>query len=388
MELLRISDIVSLAWRVPLLVIHLTARFTSLCLSRGEASTLNWRQKLALAYLHAFEARLTSNQQAFHLRKPLTGPRIQSYCRKHRLEHKAISLDNATLGDKHSIPAPVLHFVAVPNSQPNGPTIFYFHGGGYHNPIRAEAHIPFLLRCAAASRAKQIIFLEYALSPEHQFPSQLIQAVASLRFLLEEEGIEAKDLIIGGDSAGGNLTTSLLAHIIHPSPHAPPLDLHGGQFKAVLLVSPWVAMSAMEEGDVRAEARHDHLTLDRATHFADLYEPVLDDVWCNPFEAEGSRAVWKRLFPGGGERAVSRRAILAVGTGEVIFDSCVGFGRDFLGGETVRVDGQADLDRIKECDFVLAIAPGDTHVQPAIDVVVRYHDGRMMKAILAFLENC
>lgn len=293
-----------------------------------------------------------------------------------------------TLGDKHSIPAPILHFVTAPNSQPDGPTILYSHGGGYHNPIRAEAHIPFLLRCAAACHAKQVIFLEYALSPEHQYPSQLVQAVASLRFLLEDEGIEVKDLIIGGDSAGGNLTACLLAHITHPSPHAPPLDLNGGQFKAVLLVSPWVAMSAIEERDVRAEARHDHLTLDRVTQFTDLYNPVLDDVWCNPFEAEGSLALWKRLFPGGGERAVCRRAILAVGTGEVIFDSCVGFGRDFLGGETVRVDGQGDLDRIKESDFVLAVAPGDTHVQPAIDSVMRYHDGRMMRAILAFLENC
>ena len=147
-------------------------------------------------------------------------------------------------------------------------------------------------------------------------------------------------------------------------------------------------MSAAEQAGVRAEAQHDHLTRDRMTKFTEFFNPVLNDVWCNPFEAEGSLAVWKRLFPGGCERAVCRRAILTVGTGEVLFNSCVGFGRDFLGGETVRVDGQADLDRIKESDFVLAVAPGETHVQPAIDSVVGYHDGRMMKAILAFLGNC
>ncbi|KAJ5903955.1 lipase/thioesterase [Penicillium tannophilum] len=352
-------------------------------LSHGEISGLNWRQIFPLAYLQASGASLTDKQQAASSRTPLTGPRIQEYCREHNLEHTAISLDRAILDSERDIPTPVLHIVTPPAAKPGGPTIFYSHGGGYHNPMRAEGHIPFLMLCAAACEAEQVVFLEYSLSPEQQYPCQLIQAVASLRFLLEKEGIQAENIILGGDSAGGHLTASLLAHIAHPSPYAPAIDLRGSQFKAVFLVSPWLTMS-----ENLPQAPNDYLTQERVNMFRKMFKPALNEVWSSPYEAEDAVAVWKRLFPGEQEHAICRRAILAVGTSEILLESCLKFGRDFIGCESIRVGTKTSLDLVKQKNFVLAIAPGESHVQPGLDCALAYYDGSMMKAILTFLETC
>ncbi|KAI9372517.1 lipase/thioesterase [Aspergillus egyptiacus] len=381
------ADKLSLAWRIPLLIIRCTANFSSICLSHGEASALNWRQKLAIACLQASRTTFTSKEDAIRSRKPLTGPRIQKYCQRHNLKHRSVSLGGGTPHNKGDAPPPVLHFVTGPAAQAGGPTILYSHGGGYHSPIRAEGHIPFVMLCAEACKAEQVVFLEYSLSPDEHYPCQLIQAVAGLRFLLEKKGIQANNIILGGDSAGAHLTASLLAHIAQPSPHATPVDLRGSQFKAVFLVSPWLTMSE-EQGKALPQARNDYLTRERISQFRDMFKPVLSEIWSNPYEAEGAAAVWSRFVHGRDEHTICRKVILAVGTSEILLESCLNFGRDFIGCKSVRVDTKADLELVKDNDFVLAIASGEAHVQPALDCAVRYYDGRMLKAILAFLETC
>ncbi|KAL2845879.1 hypothetical protein BJY01DRAFT_247486 [Aspergillus pseudoustus] len=107
------------------------------------------------------------------------------------------------------IPPPVLQVIKAPaaagatGQSRSGPTIFYAHGGGYHNPIQAEGHVPFVILCATACKARQVVFLEYSLAPEEPYPCQLIQAAASLRFIIEEDGVHVKDIVLGGDSAAG-----------------------------------------------------------------------------------------------------------------------------------------------------------------------------------------
>jgi acetyl esterase/lipase len=364
-------------------------KFSALCLSHGDISLIQWRQKLALAFLQALEASLTRKQRTAYIRKLSTGDGIQRYCRKHHLSHKAVVGSLSTRTNNPDVPAPVLHLVNNVSAHPDGPTILYFHGGGYHSPIRAEGHVPFALLCAKACKASQVVFLEYSLTPEQPYPCQLIQAVEGLRHLLEDQSIQAENIILAGDSAGGHLIASLLTHIVNPSPYAAPIDLCGGQFRAVALVSPWLVMPTDGHDNARLpQAANDWLSCETLTRFAEMFRPALSEVWSNPCEAEGASDVWKKLFPGNGERAVSRKAILAVGTSELLFDSCVKFGRDFVAVESIYIDGQASVELLKEKDFVLAIAPGETHVQPGVDCALKYHDGRMLKAILAFLEAC
>ncbi len=85
-------------------------------------------------------------------------------------------------------------------------TVLYFHGGGYSFYPRAYANFIALITLAAKSRT---FALDYRLSPEHRFPAQLEDALNAYRWLLES-GVDPENLILAGDSAGGNLALALL----------------------------------------------------------------------------------------------------------------------------------------------------------------------------------
>lgn len=85
--------------------------------------------------------------------------------------------------------------------------VLYLHGGawtlGWTNiHRRMVAHL-----CrAAASRA---LAVDYRLAPEHPFPAALEDCLGAYRWLLKS-GSLPRDIIIVGDSAGGNLTLATL----------------------------------------------------------------------------------------------------------------------------------------------------------------------------------
>jgi monoterpene epsilon-lactone hydrolase len=91
------------------------------------------------------------------------------------------------------------------NTEPHV-TVLYFHGGGYSFYPQAYANFIALITRAAKSKT---FALDYRLSPEHRFPTQLEDALNAYRWLLED-GADPDRLIFAGDSAGGNLTLALL----------------------------------------------------------------------------------------------------------------------------------------------------------------------------------
>jgi epsilon-lactone hydrolase len=88
----------------------------------------------------------------------------------------------------------------------SGVTVLYLHGGGYSFYPRAYAHFVALITLAAEAKT---FALDYRLAPEHRFPAQLEDALSAYRWLLET-GTDPEDLVIIGDSAGGNLALALL----------------------------------------------------------------------------------------------------------------------------------------------------------------------------------
>lgn len=85
-------------------------------------------------------------------------------------------------------------------------TLLYFHGGGFSFSPRAYGDL--IARLTLETKAKTFA-PDYRLAPEHQFPAALEDAVASYRWILDA-GTDPAKLIIGGDSAGGNLTLTVL----------------------------------------------------------------------------------------------------------------------------------------------------------------------------------
>ncbi|KAI5788273.1 Alpha/Beta hydrolase protein [Geopyxis carbonaria] len=102
--------------------------------------------------------------------------------------------------------------------------LLYLHGGGY--TLYTPAHMSlFLLRLSSHVLARgfsiAIFAVDYSLSPDVAFPTQLRQAAAAYAHLTETLDIPAANLGIMGDSTGANLALSLLSHINTPHPEIP-----------------------------------------------------------------------------------------------------------------------------------------------------------------------
>lgn len=93
------------------------------------------------------------------------------------------------------------------------PTVVYFHGGGWVWGS-VDTHDRLTREFAAAGEVA-IVSVDYALSPEAQFPQALEECAAVVRHVAEaaaDWGLDARRLLLGGDSAGANLAlaTALL----------------------------------------------------------------------------------------------------------------------------------------------------------------------------------
>ena len=95
-----------------------------------------------------------------------------------------------------------------------------------------------------------VLLLAYTLVPEARYPTQLNQAATALSYLLYDQKRDPSSIVIGGDSAGGNLALSLLSHILHPRPDTPRLTLTS-PLRGALLISPWVNFSTKHSSYVR-----------------------------------------------------------------------------------------------------------------------------------------
>ncbi|KAK3948907.1 Alpha/Beta hydrolase protein [Pseudoneurospora amorphoporcata] len=127
--------------------------------------------------------------------------------------------------------------------------VLFFHGGGYIAPMQ-DGHLEWCLRSYLLfSRARRrqgqhvaVAVLQYTLAPEARYPVQLAQAADALAYLLLDLGVRPRDLVIGGDSAGGNLASQIMSHLLHPHPDAREIALpHGERIAGVFAVSPWVS---------------------------------------------------------------------------------------------------------------------------------------------------
>ncbi len=94
------------------------------------------------------------------------------------------------------------------------PGLVYYHGGGFAIGS-IDTHDTLCRRlCAAADCV--VVSVDYRLAPEHPFPAGIEDCYDAYRWVREqavELGIAPERLAVGGDSAGGNLSTvvSLLA---------------------------------------------------------------------------------------------------------------------------------------------------------------------------------
>lgn len=88
--------------------------------------------------------------------------------------------------------------------------ILYFHGGGY---IMGSPNSARMISVRLGMTTKiRVLSIDYRLAPEHPYPQGLEDCITSYKWLLSL-GIEPKNIIISGDSAGGYFTLLTLVHL-------------------------------------------------------------------------------------------------------------------------------------------------------------------------------
>ena len=110
--------------------------------------------------------------------------------------------------------------------------ILYCHGGGYSTGSRLYART--LTTKLAETTSMDVLAFDYRLAPEHPYPAACEDAMKAWDYLMLL-GYGARDVIVAGDSAGGNLALSLVLKLKEEQRLLP---------RGLVLLSPWTDLTA------------------------------------------------------------------------------------------------------------------------------------------------
>ncbi|TFG15195.1 MAG: alpha/beta hydrolase [Promethearchaeota archaeon] len=89
--------------------------------------------------------------------------------------------------------------------------VLYLHGGGYISGS-INSHRELVSSISRVSKAR-ILIIDYRLAPEHPFPAAVEDSTKAFKWLIENQQINPRNIIIAGDSAGGGLTFATLLNL-------------------------------------------------------------------------------------------------------------------------------------------------------------------------------
>lgn len=129
-------------------------------------------------------------------------------------------------------------WVSVDRAHMKKYVILYCHGGGYSTGSHIYART--LTTKLAASTSMDVLSFDYRLAPEHPYPAATEDAMKAWDYLMLF-GYGARDVIVAGDSAGGNLALSLVLKLKEQKRLLP---------RGLVLMSPWTDLTASGESYV------------------------------------------------------------------------------------------------------------------------------------------
>ncbi|CCB89323.1 alpha/beta hydrolase fold domain-containing protein [Simkania negevensis] len=144
------------------------------------------------------------------------------------------------------------------------PVLMYFHGAGW--VMGSHNTFDHLARLLAIKAKIAVVFVNYSLSPEAQFPIAIEEAYAATQYISEhgkQFNLDSSRIAIGGDSVGGNMTiaVSMLAK-----------ERKGPKFLFQLLFYP-VTDAKLNSNSYKQYAKGPWLTKAAMEWFWNAYEP-------------------------------------------------------------------------------------------------------------------
>ena len=95
----------------------------------------------------------------------------------------------------------------IPPNSPNDQVLLYLHGGGFVYGL-SSLHRQ-MVAYVAQKMSVRVLLVDYRLAPDFPFPAALEDCVIAYRWLLKQ-GAVAQQIVLAGDSAGGNLVLTTL----------------------------------------------------------------------------------------------------------------------------------------------------------------------------------
>lgn len=123
--------------------------------------------------------------------------------------------------------------------------------------LKSRRIIPYHISKATQLRCLNI---EYRLAPEHPFPAALEDSIESYKWLISE-GFDSKNIVIGGQSAGGGLAVATLLKLQELKL---PLPAAG------VLMSPWADLTGSGDSIIKNQ-KFEPLIKDGLINMAKLY---------------------------------------------------------------------------------------------------------------------
>lgn len=139
-------------------------------------------------------------------------------------------------------------------------TLHYIHGGGWSMGNLAVVDPPARRLCRDLSMV--VVTSTYRLAPENRFPAAYDDSVTASRWVLahlDELGGDRLPAVIGGDSAGGNLTAAVCQALRDDPQGARPFDLQWLLYPAVDMRPEsfeYASRRANADPSLRTEALH------------------------------------------------------------------------------------------------------------------------------------
>ncbi|NIK13116.1 alpha/beta hydrolase [Alkalibacillus almallahensis] len=119
------------------------------------------------------------------------------------------------------------------NESSSDHVIYQLHGGAYINPF-SNGYNETAVRYSNVYNDADVFSLDYRTAPEHEHPAALTDAKEGYRWLINQ-GYDANDIVVVGDSAGGGLALAMGLKLRDQDQPLPSM---------FILASPWTDLAA------------------------------------------------------------------------------------------------------------------------------------------------
>ncbi len=160
---------------------------------------INKAMRAALSVLSYSEADIKKSYQVERRLKDISGRRLKKPSLYRIWEHKVVCGD-------HEVPVRIF----MPSGREHHRILLFFHGGGWvtgsidsYDAVCADM---------AKQTGRVVVSVDYRLAPEYPFPSGLEDCYAVAREIFLDDsllGTKSKEIVLIGDSAGGNLAAAV-----------------------------------------------------------------------------------------------------------------------------------------------------------------------------------